>query len=1267
VQFISAYNSGRLFDIIACTEEGQSMAKTSLPPQNQRRDDAPRAGKSKSRPRSRLFWFGSRLLVVVVLLGILAFFAPQIIGGSGLWKSVLAIAAPQLAPQIDATAVQLAWLSPIEIRGLVVRDPAGQPLVEVPLVRSHKTLLAIALNSRDVGTFEITEPKANVVLRGDGSNAEDLLAKLPKSSGKPQPIGFGLAISKATVAFNDQVAGRQWQIDSLSLDLNWPAGANEQKKGKLTAVVQPVGAATTPSGQLAAEFGWQPSTNDKAPLGAGQAKLTLQGLPTELAQGGLRRFVGDIRPRGPLTLQAAGAWKDDGSLQVLINQLTTPGVSISAPRLLGTDTPTIAIASGQGAVQIAGRQIDVRNLQLTTNLINVAANGVIQASQPAQSANLQLSGQINLVELARQLPATLHLRPDTNLNSGAADFSLASQPAGDGRRWQGSLKTHDLRGYAAGRPIEFDQPLAIDFSVLQTPAGPTIEQLVGTASFLRLEGRGSLTDGSIAAQTDLDQLMAEVERIIDLGNTRLKGKLAANVRWKHDAASGWNAVAEADVQNFEAVADGLAPWNEAKLHLAANLQGELADGSIRQINAGSLTVESGADRLDAQLTQPVSSPSLGSAWPLKFTLRGDLATWQPRLQPIVPLAGWRLAGGIDANGNLRFSTQETEFTQAAIQLNQLKARGPNVFIDEPIIKVETAGAWNQPKATLTLGSTTLQASAIALRADGARVVMGKEPSLVGTIDFRGDIGRLSGWLGSPDQPRTSALAGSIEESRIEMGYRGQTLAASWNVNVDNLAYLVAPARPAGATAALASTSAAANAWQPVWQEPKVNFSGQGTFDPATSTLKVERTNLAASSGSVTAAGTLSKLTSSPDIDLSGEIAYDLAILTQEIQSQAQRGAPRGAARLPYGLDTLQLAGKQKRPFMLKGPLWGNLTPAGTAAATASTGTASGFGVSEALTGEASLGWQGAQYVGLVAGPADFRAKLAGGVVQVGPLDVPLAEGRLTSAPRILLNDRVPQIAVARGPLLENVRISPEMCSLWLKYIAPQVADAAHAEGKLSLSLEGASVPLAAPLAGDVVGTLSIQSAQVGPGQTGLAFVGLARELYALIIGGGAAGANTNQDSALLTLPQQDVPFEVKNEVVSHRGLKIAIGELAITTQGTVNLQTEEYNLLASVPLPENLFRGREGLLASLKGQTLQLPIQGNFNKRLDLGKLVADIVKQNAAGAVQNIIGRQLERGMRGDGLLPGEIGQGLNRLFGPRQPQPQQPQQPPPQNPPPR
>src|SRR5262249_59140922 len=129
-----------------------------------------------------------------------------------------------------------------------------------------------------------------------------------------------------------------------------------------------------------------------------------------------------------------------------------------------------------------------------------------------------------------------------------------------------------------------------------------------------------------------------------------------------------------------------------------------------------------------------------------------------------------------------------------------------------------------------------------------------------------------------------------------------------------------------------------------------------------------------------------------------------------------------------------------------------------------------------------------------AGPADFRARLAGGIVQVGPLDVPLAEGRLTTAPRILLNNRVPAVVFDRGPLLTDVRISPEMCSLWLKFVAPLVAEATRAQGKFSLSLQGADVPLSAPLASDLAGTLAIQSAQIGPGPLAQQYLGLARQL-----------------------------------------------------------------------------------------------------------------------------------------------------------------------------
>src|SRR5207249_11143112 len=129
---------------------------------------------------------------------------------------------------------------------------------------------------------------------------------------------------------------------------------------------------------------------------------------------------------------------------------------------------------------------------------------------------------------------------------------------------------------------------------------------------------------------------------------------------------------------------------------------------------------------------------------------------------------------------------------------------------------------------------------------------------------------------------------------------GQSLAANWTTDVENLTYLAAPPPPpAGARTALASAPAA-TAWQTVWQEPRVNITGQGTFDPATSGLKIERASLASSTASLAATGSINKLTSSPEVDLSGEIAYDLGLVTKEVQSRAKPHVRPGQSGLPYG-------------------------------------------------------------------------------------------------------------------------------------------------------------------------------------------------------------------------------------------------------------------------------------------------------------------------------------------------------------------------------
>ncbi len=1265
----------------------------------------------RRRSSSRLWWLFSRLVVVAILFAVVVYFVPPLIASRSVWKSLLAKVSPDVAKLVDAKSVKLGWFSSVQVSGLVVKDAGGHPFAEVEQITSRQSLLGLALGYPHLGTFDIIHPNIKIVLRPDGSNVEDFLAKLPKSEGKSSSSatpGVGVIVTNGEVTYDDQITNRQWKIEKLSIDVASPAAGNQPKTGKVMAELRALAEGSEVS-PLAVEFSVQPGQPEKSPAGNGEAQISLQGLPTEIAEGALRRLGVDVRPRGPLTLKVAGKWQENGSVRLLLSELATPGISVSAPKYLGTDTPKIVINSTQAAMELAGGKLTVPNLNVASNLIAISGKGtaVISGSQPvvreasnapgeaqAIDGELEINGQVNLAELVRQFPATLHMRPDAQLASGVAEFSLASQPGAGGRNWVGKLKTRDLRGVAAGRPIQFDQPLEVSFKAQQTPSGPVLEQLVGQASFLRLEGRGALSEGSIKAEADLNKLVEELDRLVDWSSAELKGTLVADVRWKQEDAAGWSATADAVARDFRATFSGTS-WQEQNLRLAANANGDLAGASLSQINRGKLSIESGSDKFNAELTEAVKSPSASSVWPVKFDLHGNLEAWAKRLQPFVPMAGLRVAGAIDATGAARVSPQDSELGQTTIRIsqfvvNRLDATGAGIAINEPRIEMETSGSWSQAKSTLSLGRTTFASSSLAFGADGVRLTLGKEPTLVGTVDLRGDLAKLSSWFPTAQRPQ-SAIEGGLE-GHVELGYQGQAIAAVWNTDVKDLRYLV-PSVPAE-TVQRTSLVSSLPAMKVAWQEPRVNFSGQGKFEPSGGLLNIDRTSLTTANAAFAAAGMVSKLTAgTPEVDLTGEISYDLEQITQQLQARAAQtaaGSPSAGqpTALPYGLDTLQLTGKEKRQFVLKGPILaatGNLTAAQPVSRTGgiagvrspASGSSPALGLSEALAGEASLGWQGAQYVGLVAGPADFRAKLTSGVAQIGPLDIPLSEGRLTAAPRVMLTNAQQAVVFDHGPVLQNVRISPEMCTMWLKFVAPMVADATRAEGKFSLSLEGANVPIAAPMTSSVAGTLAIQSAQIGPGPMPQQFLGVIKQVKSFIDGAGGAGgaaASESPSQVLLTLPPQDVFFEVQDGVVRNRGFKMSLGDVVITTEGTVAIESQQVNLVTTIPIPDSWIKKQEGLLGSLKGQVLTIPVTGTLKQpRLDTRGLT-DLGKQLAGSAVRGALNKQLEKTLQGGGLqgeggllqqggglLQGDIGQGINRLFGPRTPATPTPQAAPP------
>jgi hypothetical protein len=85
------------------------------------------------------------------------------------------------------------------------------------------------------------------------------------------------------------------------------------------------------------------------------------------------------------------------------------------------------------------------------------------------------------------------------------------------------------------------------------------------------------------------------------------------------------------------------------------------------------------------------------------------------------------------------------------------------------------------------------------------------------------------------------------------------------------------------------------------------------------------------------------------------------------------------------------------------------------------------------------------------GPANIQATLAGGLASLNTGEIPFSQGRLLSTPKIDFRSESPVATLDPGPLAENIQLSPEICRDWLKYVAPLVADATSAQGKVAIT------------------------------------------------------------------------------------------------------------------------------------------------------------------------------------------------------------------------
>jgi len=319
------------------------------------------------------------------------------------------------------------------------------------------------------------------------------------------------------------------------------------------------------------------------------------------------------------------------------------------------------------------------------------------------------------------------------------------------------------------------------------------------------------------------------------------------------------------------------------------------------------------------------------------------------------------------------------------------------------------------------------------------------------------------------------------------------------------------------------------------------------------------------------------------------------------------------------------------------------TPAGGGDTPARLSSQSAIHWSRRIQAQLEAPWSSANVYGLPIGGGKIAAVLGDGAVRVQPLSLAVAEGRLTAAPHVRLDPAPSELTLPKGPLLTGVRISPEVSEAMLKYVAPVLAGATKTEGKFSLDLDGARVPLDEPKRADAAGRLTVHSVRVVPGPMVNEWVGLAQQIEDVvkrrdpttlipgIPGAQLPGAQRRElqgagspTVTLLSIQDQNVHFRVVDGRVYHQNMEFQIDDLVVRSEGSVGLD-ETLDLVLHVPIPDKWIAA-DRLLGGLKGQTIDIPVGGTLTRpRMDR-TAIAGLSRQLIQGAAQGKVGEEVNR-----------------------------------------
>jgi translocation and assembly module TamB len=1196
-----------------------------------------------------------RLAVFLILIAVVVAALPMLVSKTPLRNVILSAVLPKVLPnggvQVAIGDLSLGWLSPPTISGIEVRDAAGRPLVAVESVQLSRSPWQLVTNWHDLGEVQIVRPVVYVAVRPDGSNVEDLINEFasqvaaPSSSdgsgGAPAAkVSVAVKVVEGSVLVQEIATGRGWRVAALNAQYDsHGAGAGiGQVAASGQIITEPVAAGGVNSAATApGKFAISLATDAN---GRQQAQWQADSLTLAAAEPWLRRFVVGAELNGALSGQGTAAWSTNALAAgpaakpqtLLPADLVTAGslridrLEASMPQLKG-DRVRLATVELPWRLSAQPSGVTIEGLELKSDLGNVAARGVIDSSllsaatiaggtgagplDAAALQNLEVRGELDLAKLAAMLPRALWIREGTTINSGTIQLAIRNQPLDGGQTLSGQIRTEKLAGVSGGKPLSWDQPVNATFELRRESGSVRLNSLKCDSEFLKVDAAGTLQQLTASAEFDLNKLSTQLGQFVDVSGMQLAGTGTAHLDCRLAEANQFTVAANSELSQLRMALGSEPPLSEPRLALKAEAVGVLDPVSHQPVRVATarLQIDADNDQLDAQLAEPVDCTAIAATWPLSIRVSGSIAHWLTLARPWMATDPWQVDGQSQMTADVRAGSAAVDVSNAKATITNLHVVGVGWNINEPRVELAADLHWNRANSEVASQSAQVVSSAVAVATKDIHVKIGGAgpPQVTGVAAFRTDLARLASWQVPPTQPAPYQPQGTFT-GNVRVVQQANQITGEMTIAGQNLVLAQWMAAGSGANAARAS------GYQTIWQEPQVNISGTTTYDGAADKLAFQQLQIQSNTLQAAADGQIDKLTTLSDVTAAGTFNYDLAQITPLLK--------------PYVGDGIQLGGRETARFQIAGRLGGvpGVSIQSASYGGAAANPASALHWSRRLSARVEVPWESANVYGLPVGGGKIAAALGEGALRIDPLALAVAEGQLNAAPNVQFDPEPMLLTLPKGPVLTNVKISPEVSEAMLKYIAPVLSGATQSEGQFSLQLDGARVPLLDTKKTDAAGQLTVHSVRVVPGPMAKQWVDLGQQIQSLVKRKDAAAADPGRQMTLLTIQDQQVNFRVADGRVYHQGMEFQIGEMTCHSDGSVGLD-ETVAITLRVAIPDKWVEGQP-LLAGFKGQSLTIPIGGTLNRPQMDQKAVASLSRQLLQGAAQQAVGGELNKAL---------------------------------------